>query len=71
LNTHIILTQITGIAAAFLWTFTTAFILYWLVKAIFGLRASTSHELKGLDFTEHYEIGYPEFMDTTLQEGKE
>ena len=25
-------------------------------------RASTEHEQRGLDYTEHYEIGYGEFM---------
>jgi Amt family ammonium transporter len=26
------------------------------------VRASTLHEQHGLDYTEHYELGYPEFQ---------
>jgi Amt family ammonium transporter len=35
-----------------------------------GLRASTLDEARGLDYTEHYEIGYPEFQLETLHQGK-
>ena len=33
-----------------------------LVAITIGVRASTEHEQRGLDYTEHYEIGYGEFM---------
>jgi len=33
-----------------------------------GIRASSMHEQRGLDFTEHYEIAYPEFQQTMTQD---
>jgi Amt family ammonium transporter len=30
-----------------------------------GLRAPTLHEQRGLDYTEHHEIGYPEFQEAS------
>lgn len=53
--------QIIGIFSAFFWAFPTALILFYLIDRIFGLRASTQDEQQGLDYTEHDEIGYPEF----------
>ena len=60
--------QIIGIVAVSVWSFVTSFILYFSIDKLLGMRASTSNELKGLDYTEHYEISYPEFQETTLQE---
>jgi Amt family ammonium transporter len=34
------------------------------------LRASTLDEQRGLDFTEHYELGYPEFQQDAVHRGK-
>jgi Amt family ammonium transporter len=60
-NPQQIMVQLTGIAAAFVWVFGTAFIMYLLISLVFGLRVSSMHEQRGLDITEHGEIGYPEF----------
>lgn len=62
--------QLVGIAAAFLWTFPVALLMYWLIGKVVGLRASTVDEARGLDYTEHYEIGYPEFQHDLLHRGK-
>lgn len=62
--------QIVGISAAFLWTFPVALVMFWLIQRLIGLRASTVDEARGLDYTEHYEIGYPEFQRDTLHQGK-
>jgi Amt family ammonium transporter len=35
--------------------------MYGIISLVFGLRVSTMHEQRGLDITEHGEIGYPEF----------
>lgn len=56
-----IMVQLTGIAAAFVWVFFTAFLMYFMISVVFGLRVSSMHEQRGLDITEHGEIGYPEF----------
>jgi Amt family ammonium transporter len=62
--------QLVGIAAAFAWAFPVALIMYYLIQKTIGLRASTVDEQRGLDYTEHYEIGYPEFQDQPLHQGK-
>lgn len=60
-NPQQIMVQLIGIGAAFAWVFVSAFIMYSLISAFFGLRVSALHEQRGLDITEHGEIGYPEF----------
>ena len=44
------------------WAFAMGWGMYKALDALMGLRASTEHEQRGLDYTEHYEIGYGEFM---------
>ena len=34
------------------------------IDRLMGLRAPTLNEQRGLDYTEHHEIGYPEFQDS-------
>lgn len=58
---HQVTVQLIGIAAAFVWVMMTALIMYWLIANTVGMRVSTMHEQRGLDITEHGEIGYPEF----------
>ncbi len=65
-----IMVQVVGIIAAFLWAFPAALVMYYLIHKIFGLRADTLDEQRGLDFTEHYEIGYPEFQTELIHKGK-
>ncbi|MDP3088459.1 MAG: ammonium transporter [Methylotenera sp.] len=60
-NLHQITVQLIGIGAAFIWVFSTAFIMYFLISLVVDLRVSAMHEQRGLDITEHGEIGYPEF----------
>ncbi|MEW6167459.1 MAG: ammonium transporter [Pseudomonadota bacterium] len=62
--------QLAGIGGAFLWAFPAAWITFWALKRTTGLRADTLHEQRGLDYTEHYEIGYPEFQKELLHGGK-
>jgi Amt family ammonium transporter len=57
-----VLTQVLGITVAFVWTFPTAFAVFWVIKRTLGLRVSSIDEQRGLDFSEHFEIGYPEFQ---------
>ena len=56
-----IMVQLIGIGVAFLWVFSSAYGMYWLISKTVGLRVSALHEQRGLDITEHGEIGYPEF----------
>jgi Amt family ammonium transporter len=55
------LIQLLGIAAAFFWAFPLALLVFYLLDKTMGLRSSSQHEQQGLDFTEHNEVGYPEF----------
>ena len=42
--------QLLGIAAAFVWSFPTAYVTFKMVDKLIGLRASSIHEQRGLDF---------------------
>lgn len=61
-----IVVQIAGIATAFMWAFPAALLMYWLIDRLVGLRASDSDERRGLDYTEHHELGYPEFQKPAM-----
>jgi Amt family ammonium transporter len=63
--------QLLGIAACFLWVFPLAYLMYWVIDKVIGLRVSTVDEQRGLDYTEHFEIGYPEFQQSILNPGKD
>jgi ammonium transporter, Amt family len=58
--------QLIGIGSAFVWGFGSALIVYSIINVIMGMRASPLHEQRGLDYTEHAEIGYPEFQNTAV-----
>jgi Amt family ammonium transporter len=64
-NTQVVAVQMLGIAACFGWVFFTALVMYMVIAMTTGLRASPLHEQRGLDLTEHAEIGYPEFPVAT------
>jgi len=53
--------QALGVAACFLWTFPTAWLLFKAIAATVGLRVSREEELEGLDLSEHAGIAYPDF----------
>ena len=57
-----LLIQIAGVFVCFLWSFPLAYMAFRLLDKTLGIRASTLHERRGLDYTEHYEVGYPEFQ---------
>ncbi|MCM8539169.1 MAG: ammonium transporter, partial [Lentisphaeraceae bacterium] len=63
-------TQIIGVLAVFAWTFFVCFIIYTIINKVFGLRTDSVSEQRGLDFSEHYEEGYPEFSQGLHQEIK-
>jgi Amt family ammonium transporter len=52
-TSKIIITQLTGIGAAFVWSFGCAFILFKIIDATIGLRVSEEEEMEGLDIHEH------------------
>ena len=43
--------------------------MYWLLDKVVPMRASTLDEQRGLDFSEHHELGYPEFQQEAVHRG--
>jgi Amt family ammonium transporter len=62
LTVKIITTQAIGIAAAFVWSFGCAFILFKVIKATVGLRVTEEEEVEGLDYGEHGSHAYADFL---------
>lgn len=62
--------QALGCIVACVWGFGASLLMYWLIDMVVPLRASTLDEQRGLDFTEHYEQGYPEFQQDAVHRGK-
>lgn len=60
--------QILGVMAYFIWAFSLSLAMYFMIHLFFGLRASSTDERRGLDYTEHYEIAYPEFQNRPLHD---
>ena len=52
--------QALGVAAAFAAVFSVSFLVFFLVKATYGLRVKPEEERYGLDIVEHGMWGYPE-----------
>ena len=55
---EIIVTQIVGIVAAFVWSFGAMFVIFWIIRATIGLRVSPEEEIAGLDVFEHGNEAY-------------
>lgn len=66
---HVIGVQAIGVGAAFIWGFGVALVMFKVLdKVLGGLRVSQQHEQRGLDYTEHAELSYPEFQrDLTFE----
>ncbi|WP_395792559.1 ammonium transporter [Aquimonas sp.] len=54
--------QAIGAAVAAVWAFGMGYAVFKLIDVVIGLRAPVDHERSGLDYTEHHELAYPEFM---------
>jgi Amt family ammonium transporter len=57
---HQLAVQALGVAAAFASVFTVSFLVFFVVKATYGLRVKPEEERYGLDIVEHGMWGYPE-----------
>ncbi|MEO1618868.1 MAG: ammonium transporter, partial [Planctomycetota bacterium] len=62
MNMERIYIQLVGIAAAFAWAFSTSWLTFRVISLIVDLRCSSRDEQRGLDYSEHHEVGYPEFQ---------
>ena len=65
----IIMVQLVGIGACFVWTFVAAFIMFKLISMTIGLRVSAEEEMEGLDYAEHGGEAYPDFGQVTHSSG--
>lgn len=65
-NISVVGVQLLGIAAAFVWVFPTAFVLFKVINKTIGLRVSEKEELEGLDLSEHGGEAYPDFEKVTM-----
>lgn len=66
-NIERIVTQVVGIVAAFVWAFGSSFLIFSALNKFFALRVSTKMEQRGLDISEHKEIGYSDFVITHVR----
>ena len=57
-GTSLLITQLIGVGAVFLWATTTGIILFWGIKKTVGLRVSKRVEEEGLDIYEHGETAF-------------
>jgi ammonium transporter, Amt family len=56
--------QLLGALVAAIWAFGMGWAVYSMLNLLLGIRVTTEDEQRGLDYTEHYEVGYGEFMTT-------
>ncbi|UCG14473.1 MAG: ammonium transporter [Deltaproteobacteria bacterium] len=61
-SAKIIGVQLLGIGAAFIWAFTTGFIMFKVIDLAVGIRVSPEEEAEGLDYGEHGARAYPDFQ---------
>ena len=62
-DTSVLAVQAIGVIVAFIWGFGVALIMFLILHVVLGgLRVSSQHEQRGLDYTEHAELSYPEFQ---------
>lgn len=61
-GTKQLVSQLIGIGAIGVFTFIFAFVLFYVVKLVMGLRVSAEEEVGGLDIGEHGSHAYPDFQ---------
>jgi len=58
----LLLAQLVGVGAVFVWCLITGFALFYIIKKTIGLRVSGNEELRGLDIEEHGMEAYAGFQ---------
>jgi len=61
-NIATVLVQCMGVLACFIWSFGVALLAFKLIDSFIGLRTDPQNEQRGLDYTEHADVAYPEFI---------
>lgn len=69
-NLERIVAQVVGIVAALVWGLGSSFAIFWTLNRVTAIRVSTRVEQRGLDISEHKEIGYNDFMTTHVRADK-
>ncbi len=64
-----LMVQMTGVIAVGVFSFGMAYVMYRLIDTLIGMRVSALEEQRGLDISEHAEVGYPEFQRVILHTG--
>jgi len=57
--------QLTGLATILVWTFTVSLIVWYILKAVMGIRVTEEEEYNGVDISECGMEAYPEFTSST------
>lgn len=57
-----IVAQVTGLLVIFAWTFVASFLVWFILKSVFGIRVSAEEEYEGVDLSECGLEAYPEFV---------
>ena len=55
--------QALGVASAIAFVFPVSYLMFTVIKAVFGLRVSPEVEAEGIDMTYHGVPSYPEFLE--------
>ena len=58
----LIMSQLMGIGAVAIFTFTGSMVFWYAIKVTLGLRVDEEEELEGLDYGEHGNAAYPDFQ---------
>jgi Amt family ammonium transporter len=53
--------QLLGIGSIFAWVFVMSFVVWMIIKTVFGIRVSEAEEYEGVDIGECGLEAYPEF----------
>lgn len=63
-NIERIFVQLVGVVVALVWGLGSSLLLFWALSKVSPIRVNTREEQRGLDISEHKEIGYSDFMTT-------
>ncbi len=63
-NIERIFVQLIGVVVGLVWGLGSSLLLFWSLSKVSSIRVNTREEQRGLDISEHKEIGYSDFMTT-------
>jgi ammonium transporter, Amt family len=71
LDGHRMQVQLVGGGVALVWGLSTGFVMFKLFDVLMGLRVSPQDEQRGLDYAEHFEVGYRDLTSAQLPQAEE